>query len=151
MNVSTLLKETKQQTLTYYDLPEEALRKTYGEGKWSIRQILVHLADAESVLYDRIRRVISEPRQVIWAFDQEAWAENLQYDQYPLHLSKNLYAAVRDNIIYLADKHYLSLGSKEFVHSETGVRTLKDEFDKVAAHNLSHLKQMEAALNRSDF
>jgi hypothetical protein len=151
MNIVTQLEETKRQTLSYYDLPEDALHKTYGEGKWNARQILVHLADAESILYDRIRRVIAEPRQVIWAFQQDAWAENLQYEQYPLDLSKNLYAAVRDNIIYLAEKYYLSHGAKEFVHSDTGVRTLKDEFDKVAAHNLSHLKQLEAALKRSDF
>lgn len=148
MSLSLLLEQTKQQTLSYFELPEEALRKTYGEGKWNIHQILVHLADAESVLYDRIRRVISEPRQVIWAFQQDAWAENLQYEQYPLALSKNVYAAVRDSIIYLAEKYYLSHGAKEFVHSETGVRTLKDEFDKVAAHNLNHLRQIEAAMKR---
>ncbi|WPP52671.1 DinB family protein [Catalinimonas niigatensis] len=149
MSLSALLEQTKQQTLSYYELPEEALHKTYGEGKWNIRQILVHLADAESVLYGRIRRVISEPRQVIWAFQQDAWAENLQYEQYPLALSKNVYAAVRDNIIYLTEKYYLSHGTKEFVHSETGVRTLKDEFDKVAHHNLNHLRQIEVALKRA--
>jgi len=32
------------------------------------------------------------------------------------------------------------------VHSETGLRTLQDEFDKVANHNEQHLKQIAAAL-----
>jgi hypothetical protein len=42
--------------------------------------------------------------------------------------------------------HYEKDGHREFVHSETGVRTLKDEFDKVASHNEHHLQQIELAL-----
>ncbi len=148
MNIITFLEETKHQTLTYFELSESDLIKTYGEGKWNVQQILVHLADAESVLYDRIRRVISEPRPVIWGFDQDAWEANLEYQTYPLELSKNLYLAVRENIIFLAEKYYESHGANEFVHSQTGVRTLKDEFDKVAHHNLHHLRQIEMALNK---
>ncbi|HEY7568150.1 MAG TPA: hypothetical protein VH762_11300 [Gemmatimonadaceae bacterium] len=40
--------------------------------------------------------------------------------------------------------HHRTAGS--WVHSETGVRTLKDEFDKVAAHNQKHLDQIRRAL-----
>jgi len=32
------------------------------------------------------------------------------------------------------------------VHSETGVRTLKDEFDKVVSHNQQHVRDIEKAL-----
>jgi hypothetical protein len=39
-------------------------------------------------------------------------------------------------------------GHLEFVHNVTGVRTLRDEFDKVAAHNAHHLTQIRAALSR---
>jgi hypothetical protein len=35
-------------------------------------------------------------------------------------------------------------GHLEFVHSETGIRTLKAEFDKVASHNEHHLAQIGA-------
>lgn len=97
-------------------------------------------------MYDRIRRVISEPRQVIWAFDQEAWANQLDYAQRPLELSRNLYSAVREGILYYARLHYEANGHLEFVHSETGVRTLKDEFEKVVWHNERHLQQIEKAL-----
>ena len=40
-----------------------------------------------------------------------------------------------------------SHGHLEFVHSVTGVRTLRDEFDKVASHNAHHLSQIRAALS----
>lgn len=138
--------ETKQATLHCFALDATNLDKTHGPGKWSVRYILHHLADADSVMYDRIRRVISEPRQVIWAFDQDAWANKLDYAQRPMELSRNLYSAVREGIIYYARLHYEANGHLEFVHSETGVRTLKDEFEKVVWHNERHLAQIEKAL-----
>ena len=90
--------------------------------------------------------MLSEPRQVIWAFDQDAWTEALYYSRVPLDLSRKIYDAVRDGIIYQARLHYDKEGHREFVHSEAGVRTLKAEFDKVASHNEHHLEQIELAL-----
>lgn len=142
------LKRTHRQTMEYFNLPSEHLEKSYAPGKWTVKQILHHLTDAETVMYDRLRRVISEPRQVIWAFDQEAWAKHLNYELIPLNLSAATYDAVREQVIYLAQNFYLSHGYKEFVHSETGVRTLKDEFEKIVWHNEGHLNQIERALGK---
>lgn len=77
MNLITQLLATKKQTEEYFDLPETDLQKTYGAGKWSVKRILIHLADTESVLHERLKRVISEPKQVIWAFNQDLWSEHL--------------------------------------------------------------------------
>lgn len=146
MDIIARLEATRNQTLKYFELSDEQLDRNYGAGKWSIRFLLHHLADAETVMFDRIRRVLSEPRQVLWAFDQDAWAAGLDYLRLPLDLSRNIYDAVRNGIIYQARLHYERDGHREFVHSATGVRTLKDEFDKVAAHNAHHLEQIEMAL-----
>ena len=146
MDLINLLTDNKNETEKYFDLSEEDLAKTYAQGKWSIKQILVHLADADSVLLDRIKRVISEPKQVIWAFDQDLWSENMDYKNFPLEISKAVYLANRQMVIHLAEKYYETLGQKEFVHSETGLRTLKDEFDKVVWHNQGHLEQIKLAL-----
>ena len=146
MNLLDALLDSKAETLKFYDLNPDDLLKSYEPGKWSIREILVHLADAESVLQERIKRVISEPRQVIWAFDQDLWCQNLGYTHYPLELSKSLFLANRNSVIYLAERHYKGSEKKEFIHSQTGLRTLKDEFDKVAWHNQNHLLQIRQAL-----
>jgi hypothetical protein len=98
------------------------------------------------VLYDRIRRAISEPRPVVWAFDQDLWAAHLDYSGMPLEVSRQIYSAARGGVVYQARLNYATNGGREFVHSETGVRTLKDEFDKVAWHNEHHLEQIEQAL-----
>jgi DinB family protein len=146
MEVIDRLESTRSQTLKYFDLDDQSLDRSYAPGKWSVRFLLHHLADAEAVLSDRIRRTISEPRQVLWAFDQDAWAKGLHYSEVPLHLSRSIYDAVRGATIYLARLHYEKNGHLEYVHSETGVRTLRAEFDKVAAHNQHHLAQIETAL-----
>src|ERR1051325_7623633 len=148
MDIVERLEETRRRTLEFFDLNQDGLDQAYGPGKWPVRFILHHLADAETVLYDRIRRTISEPRQVLWAFDQEAWARALDYPHMPLHLSRAMYDAVRGRIIYHARLHYEKDGSREYVHSETGVRTLKQEFDKVVRHNAQHLEQIELALRQ---
>jgi hypothetical protein len=54
--------------------------------------------------------------------------------------------ANRNSVIFLVEKFYQQLGHKQFVHSETGLRTLKDEFEKIAMHNERHLQQIEIAL-----
>ncbi len=140
------LERTRDETLTYYSLDKRDLERSYGPGKWTVRFILHHLADSETVLFDRIRRVLSEPRQVLWVFDQDAWARGLDYTQVPLDISRGVYESVRRAIIHYAGRDYESKGHLEFVHSVTGVRTLKDEFDKVASHNEHHLAQIRLAL-----
>ena len=141
------LAQTKIETLKCFDFSNELLAQSYAPDKWSIRHLLHHLADAETVLYDRIRRIISEPKQVLWAFDQDLWAKRLDYSQLPLDLSKNIYSSVRESVIYYAGLHYKNGERLEFVHSEAGVRTLKDEFEKVAWHNEHHLGQIKKAIS----
>ncbi len=147
MQIIEHLEATRDETLRLYSLDAQLLERTYAPGKWSVRFILHHLADSETVLFERIRRVLSEPRQVLWVYNPDAWAKGLDYSQLPLDLSRRVYEAVRNAIIYYARLRYESDGHLEFVHSETGVRTLREEFDKVASHNAHHLEQIRAALS----
>lgn len=149
MSIVDELRATRDETLRCFALSEAQLSKRYAPDRWDVRHILHHLADAETVMFDRIRRVLSEPRQVLWAFDQDAWAGGLNYAELPLDLSRHVFEAVRNAVIHYAERHYDRHGHRQFVHSETGVRTLKDEFDKVAAHNAHHLAQIRAALERA--
>ncbi|MGH7696867.1 MAG: DinB family protein [Gemmatimonadaceae bacterium] len=148
MNIIERLEATRDETLRHFQLGDPDLERTYGPGKWPIRFILHHLADSETVFFDRIRRVLSEGRQVLWVFNQDAWAKGLDYAKLPVDISRRVYESVRSGIIYFAQQHYERNGHLEWVHSETGVRTLKDEFDKVAAHNQKHLEQIRRALEQ---
>jgi hypothetical protein len=149
MDLIRRLEQTRDETLQFFMLGENELARTYAPGKWSVRFLLLHLADSETVFFDRIRRVLSEPRQVLWVFDQDGWARGLDYSSVPLDIYRQVYESIRNATIYFARLHYEDKGHLEFVHSVTGVRTLKDELDKVAAHNRHHLDQVRTALSRS--
>ena len=142
------LERTRDETLKHFSLDERDLARTYAPGKWSVRYILHHLSDTESVFIDRIHRILSEPRPVLPVMDQDAWAEGLDYSQVPLPIARQIYESVRNAIIYYAGVHYERSGDLEWVHSIDGVRTLRQEFDKVAAHNENHLRQIRTALGR---
>src|SRR6266540_4308357 len=70
------------------------------------------------------------------------------YSRVPLNIVRQVYESVRKAIIYYAGAHYARSGHLEWVHSVDGVRTLREEFDKVAAHNEHHLSQVRLALGR---
>jgi len=146
MEIITTLESTRTKTLPLFSLTDAQLNRTYAPGKWPVRVLLHHIADTETVLYDRIRRVISEPGQVQWAFNQDAWATGLDYWHAPLELARSTYEAVRACVIHQARLHYDTDGERQFVHSETGIRTLKSEFDRIARHNEHHVAQIEQAL-----
>ena len=148
MQLITDLERTRDETLKFFSLGSDDLERTYGPGKWSVRYLLHHISDSEVVLHDRICRVLSEPRQVLWWYDQDAWAKGVDYSTKPLDISRRVYESIREAIIYYAGLHYEDKGHLEFVHSVTGVRTLKEEFDKAADHNEHHLEQIRLALKR---
>ena len=140
------LETTRDETLRYYGLGEGDLARTYAPGKWPVRFVLHHIADSETVLFERIRRTLSEPKPVLWVFDPDLWAKGLDYASVPLEVSRRVYEAVRGAVIHYARQRYETDGRREFVHSATGVRTLKDELDKIASHNEHHLAQILKAL-----
>ncbi|HMC55148.1 MAG TPA: DinB family protein [Gemmatimonadaceae bacterium] len=140
------LEETRAQTLERFALPPAQLDRTYGPGKWSVRIILNHLSDSEVVFHYRLKRVLSEPKQVIWATAQDDWARALDYTTAPLELAQVVYTANRDAVLHLARTYYDRSREIPFVHSEMGLRSLADEFEKVAWHNKKHLEQIERAL-----
>lgn len=139
---------TKEETVGYFGLSEADLKKNYTPGKWTVQEVLHHIVDAETVLYDRVRRGIANPDQVIWAFDQDKWCQKLQYQDYPLEIVRPIFESVREAVIFLANQYYEQFGKNTYVHSETGLRTVQEEFQKIAWHNQHHLDQIKRALQR---
>jgi hypothetical protein len=117
---------------------------TISPDKWSIRQIVAHLADAEMVGAHRFRQVIAEDKPTLIAFDQEAWARNLDYARRLPKQSLETFRRVR------AENHELLKGLPESaferagVHTERGPQTLRELLDGYAGHAESHARQMQA-------
>lgn len=65
MDLLQALDRTRDETLRHFELGEGDLSLAYGPGKWSVRQILHHLADAETVMAERIRRILCQIRAAL--------------------------------------------------------------------------------------
>lgn len=142
-----LLKSTKKETLAFYALDESSLKKTYGEGKWNVKQILNHLADTESILINRIKRAISNDEPTLLAMDQDGWEKALDYNNFSLEVNKAVFSSLRDATLYMTSNFYDLAESKYYIHSEMGKRNAKEEFIKIAIHNKNHLDQIKQALS----
>jgi hypothetical protein len=60
-------------------IPKEAWLFKPAPKEWSVHQVIVHLADSETNSYLRARRFLAEPGQPLMAYDQDVWADNLDY------------------------------------------------------------------------
>jgi hypothetical protein len=56
---------------------EGELRFKTAPNKWSIHQILIHMADSEMVSTHRLKKVLSEEEPLLMSIDQDAWANSL--------------------------------------------------------------------------
>ncbi len=72
-------------------VPAAKLKQREMAGKWSIGQVLQHLADSEVVWAWRMRLILAQDRPTITGYDQDQWADNLHYDEAePAESSENL-------------------------------------------------------------
>ena len=128
-------------------LSSEDLGRRPAPLKWSIREIVAHLADDELVAAYRIRLILSSPGTAIQAFDQDVWARTGRYSTADVQESLVLYRALRHQNLQLLH----SLSSEEWdtfgVHAERGVESLRDIAMYFAGHDINHFRQIESILN----
>lgn len=112
-------------------------------GKWSIRQIIAHLADAEMVMAHRFRQVIAEKNPTIVAFDQDAWAQNLDYLRRKPKQSLETFRRLRTENYELLKELPESAYARAGNHTERGPLTLLQIVEGAAQHAESHARQMQ--------
>src|SRR6202795_334947 len=62
-------------------VPTSKLRKRPAPDKWSVAEILAHLADIEIVVGWRMRSILGTPGTPVQAYDQNAWVISGHYDK----------------------------------------------------------------------
>ena len=112
--------------------------------KWTIRQIMAHLADAELVGAHRLRLVIAENNPTLTSFDQNAWTKNLDYARrkptQSLETFRRLRAENYELLKELPESAFDRVGS----HTENGPMSLRRLLQGFADHAESHARQVQA-------
>lgn len=123
-----------------------AMDRHPGPGKWSIREIVAHLADDELVGAYRVRLILSAPGTEIQAFDQDTWAITGRYATSDPAIALTLFRVLRQANLAL----WRSLTAAEWdlvgVHAERGPESIRDIAAYYAGHDLNHIAQIEAIL-----
>ena len=87
-------------------LSAEHLRRPEAPGKWSIAQVLQHLADSDLVWGWRMRLILAQDRPVLTGYDQDLWADRLHYaNADPAHALETLHVLRRGNLALIDARH----------------------------------------------
>ena len=117
--------------------------------KWSVAEIVAHLADAELAIAWRIRQILSNNAIPIQAYDQDLWAQTFDYAHRDPRESLATYRTLREANLALLKSVSRKLWDNYGVHQERGNESVSHVVRMVAGHDLNHLQQVEAILKGS--
>jgi hypothetical protein len=126
-------------------VPRRLLARRPARGEWAVNEVLCHLADAEIALGFRIRKIASEPRAVIVAFDQARWAEGGHYRRTSAGEALGTYTALRRANLAYASRLSAAQRRQHGEHPEYGRISIVQLLEHWAEHDLNHLEQIRKA------
>lgn len=135
----SLLRKTWKETVDLFgSLPEERGDYAYEAGKWTIKQLLIHMIDTERVFAFRILWFMRGDRAPQPGFNQDFWMENADVSGRTIRDLLKEWKAVRDNTLNLlkqcSDAQSLQMGTAS--NWQVSVRAM---FYITVGHHIHHL------------
>jgi uncharacterized damage-inducible protein DinB len=137
-------KSPKEIAAAVSGLPPAALRYKPAPEKWSILEILGHLADIEIVYGYRLRQMLADEKPVMAPMDQDAWAKHLGYMEAPAPELVAAYGLNRHQNVRLLKRLTLADLEKSAFHPEYQKnQTVAELVERMSGHGTNHLGQIE--------
>jgi len=130
-------------------ISRKKLAKRPAPDKWSITEILAHLADTEIVQGFRVRMILGASGTPIQGFDQDEWAKYSDYAKHDPALSLKAYSVMRERTVLLLESLPAEAWERYGMHSERGKETVTRVAEMMAGHDLNHLKAIREILKGS--
>ena len=124
-------------------LSPQQLRQPERPGKWSVAQVLQHLADSEIVTAWRIRLILAQDRPPLTGYDQDLWADRLAYADADPAAALELFIAVRRANLRLLERATPDDLKRVGLHAERGEESVGHLRSLYAGHDLLHRRQIE--------
>ena len=138
-----VLRETPAALTRAVDgLSPDQLRRPEAPGKWSLAQVLQHLADSDLVWGWRVRLILSQDRPTITGYDQDLWASRMRYEDSDPAESLETFRVLRRDNLRLLERATPEDLQRVGVHSERGEESAAYLCRLYAGHDLSHLRQV---------
>lgn len=148
--MGTLAATPRQIARSVKGVSKKRLSQRPAPDKWSVTEILAHLADTELVYGFRIRLILEASGTPIQGIDQDAWAGFSDYAKHDPVLSLDALRLTRERLVRLLES--LPRESWDFygMHSERGMETVTRVVEMLAGHDINHMNQIEERLSRSN-
>jgi len=127
-------------------VPREAWKWRPEPEKWSAHEVVCHCADAETNAASRIRYLVAEKSPAIQAFDQDRWADVLDYNSDRVELALAAIDVARARTAGLLRRLTEEAWASEGTHSEAGRYTAEDWLTVYAEHLEKHAGQIDRAI-----
>jgi hypothetical protein len=124
-------------------IPAQIAARPEATGKWSIRDVIQHLADSELVGGFRLRMVLAHDRPPLTGYDQDLWASRLRYYDVDVRDAFEQFAALRRANVRLWQNLTPDDLARVGLHNERGQESLEHMRRLYAGHDLLHLQQLE--------
>src|SRR5215207_10495321 len=124
----------------------EELSRAPGPSRWSVVEIIAHLADAEIVAAWRFRSILAQDAVPLQPYDQNAWADAFRYAEVELVDSLRLFEVNRTATLALVRRVEPARHSHHGMHAERGRESITHMLHLYAGHDLNHLSQVERLL-----
>ena len=137
-------KNPEQVARAVTGLSPKVMRYKPAPDKWSIQEILGHLADSEIVFAYRIRQALADKNPTFAPIDQDDWARQLGYMEASAPELIAVYALLRRSNLRLLRRILPPDLEKGGFHPERNRKvTLSELVDMMAKHGPNHLEQIE--------
>lgn len=124
----------------------ETLRAPEAPGRWSVHQVLWHLADSEVINRYRLRASVASPGCTIVGYDQDDWAEELRYADADAGEALRLIEVLRPATVAWARGLDAERLERAGNHQERGAESVRHLLRMLAGHDLLHRAQIERIL-----
>ncbi len=124
--------------------PREMWQFRPAPDRWTIHEIIIHIADSEATSYFRCRRFLAEPGSTVLGYDENKWTQALHYHDQSTADALELFKWLRYKSYTLVKDLPESAWSNTVHHTENGVMTLEDWLNVYERHIPDHINQMQA-------
>jgi hypothetical protein len=124
------------------DLPGELLHWKPAPDRWSISEVLAHLAALEQVYAERALRMVAEDSPALLKYDLAGATARGEYSRGSAGENLALFTRTRRSSLALLTGLPASAGMRTGAHSELGTVTLSHMLNEWANHDLGHLRQI---------
>ncbi len=124
------------------EFPKEMWKFKPSPERWSIHEIIIHLADSEANSFVRARVFLAEPGKTIMAYDQDKWTKFMNYHEQDADTALELFRALRKSTYELIRKAPVDAWDRSIVHPEAGLMTMDRWLDIYEHHIPDHINQM---------